>query len=689
MPESSPDKHPPRPQPTVRVAISGHRWNNLRLGDGPAVQARFDEVLAWIEHILDDVCADREAGYLAEARDDPPPTKVFRVLSGLAEGADRLGAKAAVARGWKLTAVLPFPRWAYLCDFKTRIANRADPGGPEATDPNGRPDRKSLAEFRSCIRAAERTGGVQVLDGTVSEEALQRWERLKLLRRRAARGAAPERRAESQHRDYRPLASALCLNSDVVVAVWNQDEGKPGGTGDVVRLAGEYGIPVVVIPPDGKANPWFYDQRHPENREGLAPLNQHLRRLLVAPRWSDADRKPQSDLREAYFREGRGGGRLGWLWGWGIYDRFLRLLSPAPESQQQKPPPAAAEPPRPATPEAARSDLAGALREKWEKEWRAQGAGDEVVAALTRTGIHRHYAWASHLASHYGACYRDAFLANYMLSWLAVAAGAFGVVFHQAGWESATYRIAIVEVALLSGIVLIVWRGGRRDWHARWLDYRRVAEGIRLLPMMLLLGRTPVLVARSSQQVTGQESWADWMFRAVVREAGVLPLDLALHLPAGRRYLEKGLLDSQIRYHRGVATRMGTADEVLHFLTAVIFVLALLLAGAHVLDLWWAIHHDVHLIPATLADALVIPTLALPALGAALHGFRSQGEFEATAKRSELIEDRLREVQKELSKLPGGSVERLAEIAVDTATVMNAELSAWFSAYQNKGIQLA
>jgi hypothetical protein len=97
----------------------------------------------------------------------------------------------------------------------------------------------------------------------------------------------------------------------------------------------------------------------------------------------------------------------------------------------------------------------------------------------------------------------------------------------------------------------------------------------------------------------------------------------------------------------------------------------------------------VHLIPATLADALVIPTLALPALGAALHGFRSQGEFEATAKRSELIEDRLREVQKELSKLPGGSVERLAEIAVDTATVMNAELSAWFSAYQNKGIQLA
>ncbi len=687
MSPSSPGETPPRPQLTVRVAITGHRWDKLRLRDGPAIEARFGEVLAWIEHILDDVCEDRDAGYRSSAADARPPAPVFRILSGLAEGADRLGAKAALTRHWQLTAVLPFPRWAYLCDFKTRIRNREDPGGTEATDPNGTPDRQSLAEFRSLIRAAERAGGVQILDGSVSEEALKRWERLKRAHRRAARGPAPMRRSDNQHRDYRPLASALCLNSDVVIAVWNQDEGKPGGTGGVVRLAGEYGIPVVVIPPDGKANPWLYDQTHPDNREGLAPLSEHLRRLLVAPGASVPDRKPEVDLREEYFREGRGGGSLGWLWGWGIHDRFLRVFSPVAEPQQKKRP--APEPARSSAQAAASADLVGALREKWEKEWRTHGAGDEVVAALTRTGIHRHYAWASHLASHYGTCYRDAFLANYMLSWLAVAAAAFGMVFHQAGWETATYRTAILEVALLSVIVLIVWRGGQRNWHARWLDYRRVAEGIRLLPTMLLLGRTPVLIARSSQPPTGQESWVDWMLRAVVREAGVLPLDLALHLPAGRSYLEKGLLDSQIRYHRGVATRMGTADEVLHLLTAVIFVLALLLGGAHVLDLWWAIHREAHLIPPTLSGPLVIPTLALPALGAALHGFRSQGEFEATAKRSELIEERLGEIQKELSNLPGGSVERLADIAVDTATVMNAELSAWFSAYQNKGIQLA
>jgi hypothetical protein len=79
------------------VAVTGHRPNRLPADQWSRLTRQLGEVMAALE---------------AEH-----PGRRFTLLSGLAEGADRLAAHAALARGWTLIAMLPFSRARYMKDF--------------------------------------------------------------------------------------------------------------------------------------------------------------------------------------------------------------------------------------------------------------------------------------------------------------------------------------------------------------------------------------------------------------------------------------------------------------------------------------------------------------------------------------------------------------------------------------------
>ncbi len=657
--------HPPRPRLTVRVGVAGHRWNKLQRQNTEAIRERLNQVFDSIEDVVDQVLADPAAGYLDPESADPPPSAVLRVLSGLAEGTDRLGAQVASARDrkWLLTALLPYPRDKYVLDFKMK---KELPDGTAVRCREGefgydQPDTASVQEFEELRLAAEGEGGVQELDG-----------------------------AAGKHGAYRQLATALCLNSDVVVAVWDGTPGGPGGTGDIIRLAGDYGIPVVRIPTDGVGNPWLHDPGHHAEKDdaarrlGLRSLAEHFRRLLVAPKPSPEDEKEEDNPRESYFRErvrSKNAGR--------IYDLFFNFLSPkGPSGPPAVTPALRVAPDEPSVPvrgEDAEPEHLTRLRRRWVRDWTEQGASYALCTALTRTGVHRHYAWASHLANYNGGRYRSAFLLNYMLAWLAVTAAAAGIAFEQAGNHSLVQAAAISEVFILGFVMAIVWYTGRHRFHSQWLDCRRLAEWIRLLPMLLPLSRTPVLGVESNPGLSSQESWVDWMFRAVVREAGILSLDVGQHLEGAQGILAAGILEGQIDYHARTARRNERVDAILHGITKGAFGLALVISLYHllkVLGVDWPV-------PETVERVLLVLNLAIPAFGGAMHGLRSQGDYEATAIRSRRIKERLVELRQELRELPAPTVGGIAEIAVKTASVMNAELSAWLVAYQSKAISAA
>jgi hypothetical protein len=165
------DQHAP-----YTVAVTGHRPNRLPADQWPRLTRQLGEVMAQLE---------------AEH-----PGRRFTLLSGLAEGADRLAAHAALARGWTLDAMLPFSRARYMEDF------------PE-------PDARS--EFAALLARAAEIHEAFAAD-TYADPA----------------------------RPYAELADRLLAAADALLVIWDgaPSQGR-GGTVDVMDRARAKGLLVI------------------------------------------------------------------------------------------------------------------------------------------------------------------------------------------------------------------------------------------------------------------------------------------------------------------------------------------------------------------------------------------------------------------------------------------------------------
>ncbi len=233
-----------RPVLGFRVGVTGHR--KIDAAVAADIERAAGGVLDDVASILTEAMRNPEARPLY--RDGAP---ILRLVSPLAEGADRLVARAALQRGWRLAAPLPFRRDEYEKDF-----------------PN------SIADFSALLASAQAKGQVVELDG-----------------RRAMENAA-----------YLQVGRFVLDHSDLLIAVW---DGNPavgeGGTGQIVDEAKSAGIPIVhinVAPPfpalllaEGE-EPTVYD------RTVLATV---IHRLLL-PRWS-GERRDHRRAVAAYWRE--------------------------------------------------------------------------------------------------------------------------------------------------------------------------------------------------------------------------------------------------------------------------------------------------------------------------------------------------------------------------------------------------
>jgi hypothetical protein len=181
----------PAPPPSLgfSVGIVGHR--SERIVDAAAVRARIDEVLRTVQNALDRIAASRlfDGG-----------RHKLRLVSAMADGADRIAAQAALDLNETLEIVLPFQPAEYERDFET----------PEL-----------IEEFRALLA---RASSVIVLDGHISGRPLA----------------------------YEAAGYTLLDNCDLLIAVWDGEPGRGrGGTRDWLSEAARRAMPVVVIPPDG------------------------------------------------------------------------------------------------------------------------------------------------------------------------------------------------------------------------------------------------------------------------------------------------------------------------------------------------------------------------------------------------------------------------------------------------------
>ena len=174
----------------LRIGITGHRLDKLAPGDLDALRAQLSGLFA----ALDGVRARRGT------------SAAPRIVSGLAEGADRLAVEASPDH-WLLDAVLPLPRDEYRRDF--------------------------LAEGEETSHSA------RAFDAHLAAAATLR---------------EPEEADPDRDAAYAALGQTLIRDIDCLVAVWDGQKPRgPGGTAAVLADAVALGVPVLWVDPAGSA----------------------------------------------------------------------------------------------------------------------------------------------------------------------------------------------------------------------------------------------------------------------------------------------------------------------------------------------------------------------------------------------------------------------------------------------------
>ena len=182
-----PSRVPPRPELAFRIGVTGARA--LSAGSHDDLLAQLRDVLHRMRAQVAQLAASPE---IRDAYSDTAPR--LRLVSPLAEGADRLVAHAALAEGYELIVPMPFAQAEYEKDFT----------GSE-----------SVEEFRGLLaQAASRIE----LDGG---------------------------RGEHEAASYEAVGRMVVRNCDLLIALWDGEPGKGrGGTADIVRFAASGGPPI-------------------------------------------------------------------------------------------------------------------------------------------------------------------------------------------------------------------------------------------------------------------------------------------------------------------------------------------------------------------------------------------------------------------------------------------------------------
>ena len=196
----------PRTRLTLRVGVTGHRPNKLELADTDTLRHAVDQVLerlSGISQALQD--ANNREGATRVYQETAAPA--LRLVTALAEGSDTIVAETAVARGFSLNLILPYPKATYEADFS------AD----------------GLERFRAMTGHSAVTAACALDGGDLPEPS-------------AAYAAANE---------------AMLEHTDVLIAVW---DGEPaagrGGTAEVVERAKARGQVVIRVALDGTVSLW-------------------------------------------------------------------------------------------------------------------------------------------------------------------------------------------------------------------------------------------------------------------------------------------------------------------------------------------------------------------------------------------------------------------------------------------------
>jgi len=460
---------------------------------------------------------------------------------------------------------------------------------------------------------------------------------------------------------YVMTGRATVAHCDILMAVW--DGLKPrgrGGTGEVVELAIARGTPVVHIPTDpGRPARVLWAAFDPlvdtlgDDPMAERPLDaSHVEQVVRAALL------PPPDPQELRFLATFEGERVRRLRGRIEYPLLLAATGVARFDARKL----------------READCAAAIEEEWRRFRTGCADKHEISAELDL--LEKAYSWADRLATHFAQTYRSGHIFNFVLGGVAVCLGLSAFMAPHAKLE-----FGIAEFVITLAIIVNTKVGTRNEWHRRWLDYRQLAERLRPMRSLKLLGlAAPDPPGTSTNPVPRR--WIDWyaggIWRAMGCPAGSMTAKRAAVLASAVAEYE---IAPQVGYHERHAVEIETLDHRLEIVGSVLFAATLVACVATVAGLLVAPQ-----LVSRFSDWTTLISAGFPAMGTAVFGIRFQADFGGSAHRSQATANALRQIHDELRK--NVSLTRASDLAEQGGRRMLADLDEWRLVNQQRDLSV-
>lgn len=451
-------------------------------------------------------------------------------------------------------------------------------------------------------------------------------------------------------------------HSDLLLAVWDGLEPRGrGGTGDVVRIAIRRGTAVLHLPVDGLHAPaivWgAFDPAvvtESEDATVQRPLDAaHLDRFLGALLLPPLDPQERRFLSRFFSERSR---RVR------VRIEYPLLLATAGVARFR-------------AGEMRDSHWARGIAEEWRqyREGCAAGHGFEHPLDL----LELCYSWSDRLATYFAQTYRSGHVFNFLLGGIAVCIGLSTFLL-----PGAKLSMAVAEFLITAGIILNTRIGLRYEWHRRWLDYRQLAERLRPMRSLKLLGlAAPDPPGSIANPVPLR--WIDWYAGSVWRSMGCPSGSISdAEAAKAAKAVATFEITPQIAYHERNALQIDALDHRLETVAGFLFIATLVTCVAviagQIFEPQWILSYN---------NWLTLVSAGFPALGTAVFGIRYQGDFGGAAVRSQTTANALRALRDELLK--DVHLARAGDLAEQAARIMLSDLDEWRLVNQQQDLDIA
>jgi hypothetical protein len=476
--------------------------------------------------------------------------------------------------------------------------------------------------------------------------------------------------AEERVRAYQAAGFIMLSNVDLLIAIWDGDEAAGvGGTAQIVSRAIADGIPVIRLDPhrpdvmeiawpqaDDLPPPHGYTQpAHVLRSADDASLGLVVKDLLAAPDGV------AGALSQYLAEEERRWSFCPW------YPLLLLIFAGRlPTAADFRLPPALPD-----------------TQAKWAKYFSSMPS-DRAQRPAIESALLPAFSAADHLSVFYSLVYRSTFVFNFLFAAIAVALALAGIFVHDA--DVKVYLVAAELVIIFT--ILVTWSLGRhRQWHRRWLEYRRLAECLRQVRILAPLGGEGP-ISRFGADVDGHD-WVDWYVWSLRRLVPIPDVVVSqAYIGALTAAVRSGEIADQVVYHAANAQRLALVERRMHSFGQLLFGLTgslcaifVVLYFLHVLPNHDSPYYDLVLGLFTFVTAL------LPTFGAALGAIDAQGDFKTRSEQSARTAARLNLIDQALAQ-ERLDFARLADRVQKTSDIMMADLEEWQTVFRTRPLSL-